>query len=76
MVHLNCILKSHELYIKKHVTHHVKEYACKHCDAKFTTSSKGTLIPLTAQRREVNALLEHIYKKRTKRRLNKEYQSS
>lgn len=70
-----CNLFGHHYYVSKKVTYHVKEYTCKHCKKQMTTNSNGNLIALTPKFKEINALLERVYKKK-KNRLNKNLVSS
>lgn len=62
MKHLHCALYGHKLILTKHVTNHVKEYKCKNCSQQATTSSNGTIILLNEKRKEINQILERIYK--------------
>ncbi|TVZ58421.1 hypothetical protein NA63_0921 [Flavobacteriaceae bacterium MAR_2010_105] len=59
-----CSIFGHELLVSKEVTHHVKEYKCKHCNFQMTTNGKGKLTPLTPKYREINSVLESVYNKR------------
>lgn len=61
----------HDFKITRHVTHHVKEYACQYCNKELTTSSNGNLTLLTPKFKEINDVLERIHYKRTIR-INKQ----
>jgi hypothetical protein len=60
-----CSIFGHEFVVSKQVTLHVKEYKCKNCSCQMTTDGKGKLTPLTPKYKEINSVLERIYKKRT-----------
>lgn len=61
------MLNGHDLKVTKNVTYHIKEYICKHCKEKFTTSQSGGIILLTSERKNINAILENIHLKKIKR---------
>ena len=65
--HMYCNIFGHDFVVTKKVTHHVKEYTCKHCKKQLTTNSNGNLIELTPKFREINAILEHIHNSRAQR---------
>ncbi|QDO93440.1 hypothetical protein FNB79_05420 [Formosa sediminum] len=56
-----CSLFGHNYEITKQVTHHVKEYKCKHCNRELTTYSNGNLIELTPKFKEINSILNRIH---------------
>ena len=58
----------HDYRVTRNVTLHVKEYTCKNCKKELTTSGNGSLTELTPKFKEINDVLERIYKKRLKRR--------
>jgi hypothetical protein len=58
----------HDFRVTRNVTLHVKEYTCKNCKKELTTSGNGSLTELTPKFKEINDVLERIYKKRLKRR--------
>lgn len=68
MKKLYCLLVGHDLKVTKHITDHIKEYKCKCCKEKFTTSPSGHITPLTDTRIEVNVVLGRIYNKRQQRK--------
>lgn len=54
----------HDFQITRHVTYHVKEYSCRSCKKRLTTSSCGGLTELTPKFKEINDVLERIHYKR------------
>ena len=68
MKQLYCSVFGHQYKVIKKVTYHVKEYECKHCKQKVTTSGNGGLTPLTPKYREINSILERIHNYKIKRR--------
>ena len=68
MKNLICSINGHNLKIVKNVTVYVKEYQCKHCNEKFTTSQSGQVIPLTKEREDINAILGRIHLRKANRR--------
>ncbi|GAB1855201.1 hypothetical protein MHTCC0001_00340 [Flavobacteriaceae bacterium MHTCC 0001] len=58
----------HDLKVTKNITHHIKEYECKTCGEKFTTSPSGHIITLTETRAETNTILEDFYIKKLRRK--------
>jgi len=58
----------HDFRVTRNVTLHVKEYTCKNCKKELTTSGNGSLTELTPKFKEINDVLERIYKKRLNRR--------
>jgi hypothetical protein len=73
---LYCNIFGHNYEVSRKVTRHVKEYTCKHCKKELTTNSNGHLIELTPKFREINAILERIYQRRTMRLSNQSYTNS
>lgn len=69
MNNLRCSLNGHDLKVTRCITAAVKEYVCKNCKIEFTTSPDGDVTPLTAERKDTNRLLEHMYHKRQSREL-------
>lgn len=69
MKHLHCVLYGHNFSISKHVTHHVKEYTCKHCQQQATTSSNGTMILLNEKRKEINETLAKVHQSKNRKKL-------
>ncbi len=67
MKNIHCKVFGHDFQVTRHVTYHVKEYACKNCKKQLTTSSNGGLTDLTPKFKEINDVLERIYYKRTTR---------
>jgi hypothetical protein len=68
MKYFYCSLNGHDYVVTKYVTNHIKEYVCRNCKERFTTSQEGKITLLTSERKEINSLLEkiHIKKKKTK----------
>lgn len=67
MKNIYCFLNGHDIVVTKHVTYHIKEYTCKHCKVKFTTSQSGGITLLTSERKSINAILENIHLRKLKR---------
>lgn len=63
-----CSVFGHDFEIKKHVTYHVKEYACKHCKTELTNNGKGGYTRLTPKFKEINSVLERIHNRRLEKR--------
>lgn len=68
MKHIHCKVFGHDIRVKKNITFHVKEYACKNCNKEFTTSSSGEITELTQKFKEINKVLENVHNKRLVRR--------
>lgn len=68
MKHIYCSFFGHDFKITKHVTRHVKEFKCRHCNKPFTTDQSGNITELTPKLKEINAVLEHIHNKRLLKR--------
>ncbi|WXT99127.1 hypothetical protein N1F78_07455 [Seonamhaeicola sp. MEBiC1930] len=68
MKNIHCKVFGHDLEVKKNITLHVKEYACKNCKKEFTTNSSGNLTELTPKFKEINAVLENIHNRRLLRK--------
>lgn len=68
MKNIHCKMFGHDFRVTRNVTLHVKEYTCKNCKKELTTSGNGSLTELTPKFKEINDVLERIYKKRLKRR--------
>ena len=62
------ILNNHNLQIVKNVTYYVKEYECKRCKEKFTTSIRGNITYLTKERKEINSILGKIHLKKLQKK--------
>lgn len=73
---LYCSLFKHDYQVTKRVTHHVKEYTCRHCKKEFTTNSNGQLTELTPKFKEINDILERIYTTKANRSKQKTLASS
>ncbi|SDR70944.1 hypothetical protein SAMN04515667_0394 [Formosa sp. Hel1_31_208] len=71
MKSLYCSIFGHQYEVSKHITYHVKEYKCSHCNSQVTTSGKGGLTPLTPKHKEINSVLERIHNRRIDRRKHK-----
>ncbi|MFD2551269.1 hypothetical protein ACFSQP_05515 [Bizionia sediminis] len=65
---LHCLLFDHVFEETRAVTLHVKEYECKYCKKQATTNGNGRLTELTPAFREINGILERVYKHRTMRK--------
>ena len=61
---LFCSIFGHHYVVSKHVTGHIKEYRCVHCQKQVTTDVSGKLSELTPQMQEINSTLEDMYQKR------------
>lgn len=64
---LYCNIFGHRYHTSKKITKFVKEYTCDCCKKQLTTDSNGELTELTPSHKEINRILEHIYKKRVLR---------
>ncbi|MBT8394854.1 MAG: hypothetical protein KJN66_08385 [Bacteroidia bacterium] len=73
---LYCSLFGHNYFLSKKVTYHIKEFTCKSCKKQVTTNVNGDLIELTPKYKEINSVLERVYKKRKVRLQNKSSVSS
>lgn len=73
---LICDLFGHKYEVSKKVTSHVKEYTCKCCKRQLTTNSYGKLTELTPTHKEINYILERIYRHRSLRLKQKTFTSS
>lgn len=69
MKSVHCAIYGHDYVLSKHVTEHVKEYTCKHCQHQVTTSSNGHLTILSDKRKEINETLHRIYRIKKERKL-------
>jgi len=66
-----CFLFGHKYKISKDVTDFVKEYQCIHCACQVTTSSSGSLEPMTPNLKETNSILATIHAKKMARKRQK-----
>lgn len=64
MKNIQCNLFGHDFIVTRKVTHHVKEYTCKTCKKQLTINGNGHLIELSPKFKEINDVLEHVYRKR------------
>lgn len=64
MKNIQCLVFGHDFEVTRHVTLHVKEFACKNCKKQLTTNQHGNLIELTPKFKEINDVLERIHIKR------------
>lgn len=71
MKYFQCKMFGHNFQVTRHVTYHVKEYACKNCNKELTTNSNGSLTELTPKFKEINDVLERIHERRRARKLTK-----
>jgi len=69
--HLRCDVFGHKFKVSKHVTSHVKEYTCKCCNRELTVNANGNLIVLTPLFKEINIVLEDLYRRRRQKKLVK-----
>lgn len=70
MKNFQCSIFGHDLVLSENITNYIKEYKCKNCQLQFTTSSNGTLIPLTPKYKEINSVLKRIHAKKRKKELS------
>ncbi|WP_298238683.1 hypothetical protein [uncultured Algibacter sp.] len=68
-----CNFFGHDYHVTKKVTQHVKEYQCSHCKKELTTNSNGKLTELTATFKEINDILEFMYRKKLMRMRERMY---
>lgn len=71
-----CNLFGHDYHVTKRVTRHVKEYKCCHCKKELTTNSNGRLTELNSTFKEINDILEYMYRKKISRARQKVYQTN
>ena len=64
---IHCKVFGHDFRVTRRVTNHVNEYKCKNCKKQYTTSVNGNLTELTSKFKEINDVLERMYKKRAKK---------
>ncbi|WP_445733676.1 hypothetical protein [Mariniflexile sp.] len=64
MKNFHCLIFGHDYKVTRHVTYHVKEYACNNCKKQLTTGGNGNLIELTPKFKEINDVLERVHNKR------------
>ncbi|SFZ89719.1 hypothetical protein SAMN05428642_101522 [Flaviramulus basaltis] len=69
MKKIHCKMFGHKFHVTRKVTYHVKEYTCKNCKKELTTNGNGYLIELTPKFKEINDVLERIYKNRSKKKI-------
>lgn len=71
-----CGVFGHDYHVTKRVTRHVKEYKCCHCKKELTTNSNGKLTELTATFKEINDILEFMYRKKISKAREKMFQTN
>lgn len=59
-----CKFTGHNYKIVKEVTQHFHEYECTCCGKQMTDDTKGRLIRLTPERKEINETLHHLFQKK------------
>ncbi|NCO62672.1 MAG: hypothetical protein GW839_02805 [Flavobacteriales bacterium] len=69
MKNIHCKMFGHDFHVSRHVTLHVKEYTCKTCKKELTTNGNGLLTVLTPKYKEINDVLERIYQKKHKKKV-------
>ncbi|MDP2161219.1 MAG: hypothetical protein Q8K02_12095 [Flavobacterium sp.] len=62
--HLFCTLIGHRYQETKKITNHFSEYSCKCCGKQMTDDTRGRLIQLTPELKEINATLELLFQRR------------
>lgn len=67
---LYCNIFGHNFEVSKKITYHVKEYKCTNCSKELTTGSKGYLVNLTNEHREINSVLSKVHLKKQDRLRN------
>ncbi|HPF97365.1 MAG: hypothetical protein R2802_07280 [Flavobacteriaceae bacterium] len=67
MKNIICSTFGHELVVSKCVTKHISEYKCKRCKNEFTVDGKGQIVKHTEKHREINRVLEKMYKTKLKK---------
>ena len=73
---MHCNLFGHDYQVTRKVTRHVKEYKCCHCKKELTTNSNGSLTELTTKFKEINEILEFMYRKKLSRARQKMYSTT
>ena len=66
---IHCKIFGHDFRVTRRVTNHVNEYKCENCKKQYTTSVNGNLTELTSKFKEINNVLERMYKKRAKKKI-------
>lgn len=61
---LICNLIGHRFEQSKKVTNHFSEYQCKCCGKEMTEDTKGRLVSLTPELKDINETLQMIFNKR------------
>jgi len=70
-----CSIFGHDYVLSKHVTHHIKEYCCSHCEEEATTNSRGRLEVMTPKLKEINDALAKVHaKKSARKKINSSFQ--
>lgn len=59
-----CTLFGHRYRTVRQITNHFHEYECACCKKQMTDDSKGRLIDLTPERRDINETLHFLFLKR------------
>ena len=59
-----CSVIGHQYYVEKHVTNYIKEYKCCRCGKEVTTDSKGNIVPLTEELRQIHESLQNLVARR------------
>lgn len=67
MKNIICSTFGHELVVSKFVTKHISEYKCKRCKSEFTLNGKGEIVKHTEKHKEINRVLERMYKTKLKK---------
>ncbi|GGD31388.1 hypothetical protein [Flavobacterium orientale] len=59
-----CTIIGHRYQETRKVTNHFSEYSCKCCGKQMTEDTRGRLIQLTPELKEINATLSLLFQRR------------
>lgn len=59
-----CNLFGHRYKTVRQITNHFHEYECSCCKKQITNDSKGRLIDLTPERKDINETLHYLFVKK------------
>lgn len=59
-----CSILGHKIITTRNVTNHFREYKCSICGLELTNDLHGHKIFLTPELRDINEILNRLYKKR------------
>lgn len=59
-----CSVLGHKIITTRNVTNHFREYKCSICGLELTNDLQGHKIFLTPELKDINEILNRLYKKR------------